>query len=223
MGTTVILPAHNEELAIASTISDIRESVPGCQIVVINNASSDRTEEIARLLGVGVINIPEKGKGNAIRRAIPSLSPLDNIIMLDSDYTYPANSIPAMIVSLNKGTDVVLGYRKWMAPHAMPRLNAVGNKGLSLLASVLYGYYVADVCTGLWGFRPGRLHQLSLKSTHFTLEAEMFENARKLHYKMLQYPIAYRARPDGSIPKLKVSDGAKIALFLIKNRMRRLK
>jgi len=223
MRTTVILPAHNEELSIAATIADVRKYSPDSWIVVINNASTDRTADISRELGVEVIDIPDKGKGNAVRRAIPSLSPVDNIVMLDSDFTYPAESIPSMIVRLNKGCEVVLGYRKWKAPNAMPQLNAVGNKGLSLLAGCLYGYPVADVCTGLWGFRPGVLHRMSLKSTHFTLEAELFENARKLHCKMLQFPISYRARPDGSIPKLKVSDGVKIALFLVKNRTRRLK
>lgn len=223
MRTTVILPAHNEELSIAATVSDIRKYSPHSSIVVINNASSDRTEEIARGMEVIVVNILEKGKGNAIRGAIPFLNRDDNIIMLDSDFTYPADNIPRMVHYLNEGNDVVVGYRKWKAPNAMPQLNAIGNKGLSLLASCLYGYPVTDVCTGLWGFRPGILHRLSLKSTHFTLEAELFENVRKLHCKIRQYPITYRARPDGSVPKLKVSDGVKIALFLIKNRVRRLK
>jgi len=70
----------------------------------------------------------------------------------------------------------------------------------------------------MWGFRRDALKKFKLTSPKFTLEADFFVNAVKTKCNITQIPISYRARVDGSLPKLKVSDGFDIGWFLIKKR-----
>jgi dolichol-phosphate mannosyltransferase len=222
-----MIPTLNEEAAIAPTIREIREVVPDCEIVVIDGCSSDKTVEMAERNGAMIILVPERGKGNAIRKAIPLLGETDIVVMMDGDFTYPAQHIPAMVRYIESGDDVVVGYRAFVAPGAMPVLNTLGNIWLSMLASCLYVYPMRDVCTGMWAFRMDVLEKMELHSPRFTLEAELFGEVRRGcwrdGWKFRQVPIGYRKRLDGSRPKLRVSDGFEIAMFLIEDRFRNRK
>jgi len=72
----------------------------------------------------------------------------------------------------------------------------------------------------MWGLSKEALDKFTLKSSEFTLEAELFSNMaeHKGVYKLGQEPIVYRCRPYGSKAKLKVWDGFKIGWFLIKKK-----
>ncbi len=216
--TTVLLPAYNEAEAIRPTIDDIRDHASRAKIIVIDNNSSDDTANIARDTGVTVLEVKQQGKGNAIRAALKTLD-TKYCIMMDSDYTYPAKHLPEIENKLIEKADIVLGYRSTREQGAMTATNRLGNVALSTLASILYGYRIKDVCTGLWGFRKEALEKFTLTSTRFTLEADLFINAVRSKCRIEQIPIEYRARLSGSKAKLKVWDGFGIAWFLLKGRL----
>jgi glycosyltransferase involved in cell wall biosynthesis len=217
---TILLPAHNEEKALGRLLDEIEEQITlPHEVLVINNASSDRTQRIALNKGATVLPVPERGKGNAIRSSIRVIS-TPYIIMMNSDWTYPPKHIPAIHRRLILGADIVMGCRTLVDKGAMTLLHSTGNWFLSLLASLLYGYPVRDLCTGLWGFRTNVLRSLPLTSTHFTLEADMFVGAIQGKYKLEQFPISYRARLDGDKPKLRFTDGLLIAKHLISRRVK---
>ena len=69
----VAIPCFNEAAAIASVIERFRAALPDAEIVVFDNNSTDGTGEIARGLGVRVIDVPEQGKGHAVRAAFGAL------------------------------------------------------------------------------------------------------------------------------------------------------
>ena len=212
---TVVLPAYEEEEAIGKVIDDIREVLPDCRILVAYQPSTDRTEAILAEKGVEWITEPKRGKGYAMRTAFRIVdSPV--VIMMDSDFTYPAKHIPALVEGLE---DVALGYRDKREPGAMSAANFFGNRVLSLMASILYRRRVYDVCTGMWAFRQGVLDKFELESGGFTLEADLFVNCMRNRCKIRQVPIDYRARMDGSLPKLRIVDGVNIGLFLLKKRL----
>ena len=85
---------------------------------------------------------------------------------------------------------------------------------------MLYKKRIKDVCCGLWGFRKETLDKFYPRSEGFTLEAELFIEVIKHKCRMIQIPINYRSRQDGSKTKLKVWDGFKIGWFLIKRRFK---
>jgi len=219
----VLLPTLNEADGIKKTIKDIQGYAPGSRIWVVDS-SKNGTPKIAIDAGALVIPVPKKGKGWAIRDAVwllrltSRVAPADYVIMLDGDYTYPANHIPEIISLLNDGVDVVAGYRYMRERNAMSVINIIGNWGLSLIASICYRRHIRDVCTGMWGFTADALKGMYLESDRFTLEADLFSNVVSSNCKLAQIPIGYRARQDGSTSKLKISDGFKIALFIIKHR-----
>lgn len=223
-GIVVLIPTLNEAKAIIKTLDDVLEYLPECQIVVLDSYSSNGTVDLVKSKPVAIINAPKGGKGLAVRSVLARVMSTFTgkcYVMLNGDYTYPARHILEFAELIENGADVVIGYRNLRAKGAMSRMNAIGNWGLSMLASMLYRVRVKDVCSGMWGFHRDVLFRYKLSSKGFTLEADLFVNTVKGKYKLTQIPIEYRARLDGSVAKLGVGDGFKIAWFLIKSRFGR--
>jgi len=211
---TVILPAYNEESTIGLVIDEVRMWM-NCDILVADGKSTDATYCVALDRGVKAITVDSVGKGDTMRKAF-KLVKTPYIIMMDSDHTYPATYLPKIRTHLVDGADVVMGYRKWRDPDAMSLSHWIGNRLLSIEASILFRY-VRDVCTGMWGFRKQALDGFVLSSDGFTLEVDLFANTIKNGCRLVQIPISYRARPEGSETKLKVSDAVKIMSHLVKS------
>ena len=223
-GIVVLIPTLNEVKAIGQTIDDVLKYLPDCSVVVLDSYSSNGTVDLVESKRVAIINAPRGGKGIAVRSVLPRVLATFTgkcYVMIDGDYTYPAKHIPEIAERIENGADVVIGYRNKRAKGSMSRMNTLGNWGLSMLASILYGVYVRDVCSGMWGFRRDILSGYKLSSNGFTLEADLFANTVKGKHKLAQIPIEYRARLDGSVAKLGIKDGFKIGSFLIKKRFSR--
>lgn len=216
---TVVLPTLNEEQTIGLVIDEIRSLPIKCQILVMDGHSTDETYNIAFSKNVLIVADTTKGKGDAIRRGF-DLVKSPYMVMMDSDYTYPADAVLAAYKLLTAGYDAVVGFRHWKIKGSMTSTNSFGNKVLSLEASLLYGKRIKDVCSGLWGFRKEVLDKFCLRSKGFTLEAELFTKVVKYKCKLAQIPILYRPRPFGSTTKLKISDGFKIGWFLLEEKWR---
>lgn len=105
---TVIIPAHNEEKTIRKVIKMLKNNPLINEILVINNASTDNTEQIAKKEGVKVLNCDIKGKGYAMEMGIKeALNEI--IIFLDADitkYDYDIISILSEPI-LNRNIDFV--------------------------------------------------------------------------------------------------------------------
>jgi len=216
---TIILPTYNEEGAVGLVIDEIKALSLNCNILVVDGNSIDETSNIVAWKKVPMMIDSGEGKGSAMQQGFKAVK-TPYVIMMDSDYTYPAEYIPLMYYLLISGYNVVTGYRYSREKDSMTSLNLVGNRMLSFLASILYRYDIIDVCSGMWGFRKEALEGFNLISKGFTFEADLFINARKNNCRISQIPITYRKRPEGSRAKLKVSDGLKIGWFLLRGKVR---
>jgi glycosyltransferase involved in cell wall biosynthesis len=222
---SIIIPALNEE----ETVAKVIEEIPKVEIeskgfrvtiVVVDNNSTDRTKQIAESKGAWVIAEPVRGKGKAIATAFKKVNG-DFIFILDADYTYPAVYFPQMLQILEK-YDVVLGsrLRGKMEKGAMTRVNWVGNYILAAMASILYGTRISDLCTGCWGFRGAVVKNLTMDAAGFDLEANLFAQIARKHYRIAEVPINYRRRKTAS--KLNsFRDGYLIGKTLITRRFRK--
>ena len=189
-------------------------------VYVIDGQSTDNTREIAVEKGAQLILEERQGKGQAIQTAFKSIT-ADYAIMVDGDDTYPIEMATEM-TRLLQTHDVVIGSRLkgTIEPGAMTRLNVVGNTLLSLLARVLFGVHISDVCTGFWGYRSDAVRRMELAASGFEIEADMFAECVRKDLRIAEIPITYRARKDQ--PKLSsMRDGIKIGLFLCKRRFKR--
>ncbi len=165
--------------------------------------------------GVAVMVQQGNGKGSGMQQAFGYFmgaqvrhaqheSPAPSYyIMLDSDGTYPPESIPDFVTALESGYEVVLGSRFLgnIEKDAISDLNRIGNLLLTTLARFLYRVPVSDVCTGMWGFRGSFLRRLGLSARHlrlsargFDLEANMFASACLMNVRFGEIPIGYSRR-----------------------------
>jgi len=220
---TVVLPAFNEQDGLRAVVEDIRAELPGAYILVVDNGSTDRTYKIARDIGLMPVVERTRGKGFAVRKGFKFADRdrlCEYVVMMDSDYTYPAEWVKPMLRVLESGDyHVVMGWRRYRENGAVSRVNAVGNWLLTLMANTLYGTRIHDLCTGMWVFTWPVARTMELNAPGFTLEAEMFIELRKKGYRIAEVPISYRRRAGEA--KLHILDGVRIALHLLRRRFGR--
>jgi len=112
---SIILPALNEAKTIGKVIDEIplhglEQAGYSVEVLVVDNANTDQTAQIAQEKGATVISEPRRGKDRAVRIVFEQVN-ADFVFMLDSDYTYPTTYIPDMLKLLNQGYSVVTGSR----------------------------------------------------------------------------------------------------------------
>jgi glycosyltransferase involved in cell wall biosynthesis len=209
MEINVILPCLNEELAIGPTIEAIRDIAPTARILVVDNGSSDRTAEIAAALGVDVFHEPNKGKGFAFRRGITNLDDdCKYVFMVDGDDTYEVKNIPEGINLIDRGYDMVVGVREEVIDQENDRSlhyrrgHKSGNRLLTLAYRKLFGITLSDTLSGWRLMSRGYVDSFSGGATRFEIEAELNVHAYTLTAAVIEIPIAYNGRLEGSYSKL---------------------
>ncbi len=215
---TFLLPAYNEEQSIGLLLNDISNLYPNSSIIVINNNSTDKTQEIAEKFDVCILSEKKQGKGNAIKTGFKAVK-TKYAVMLDADNTYGPEEAKSLVEPLIRGKyDIVMGSRlnKNKENGSITKLNIIGNYLLSLAATVLYSH-TSDVCTGYWAFKKEVIDYLlenGISSNGFELEAEMFIKISKGNFRIGEIPIGYKKRSD--ITKLNsVKDGWQIFKTLL--------
>jgi len=134
---TVVIPCLNEEEGIRKVLSDLPEFV--VETIVVDNASTDGTAEIARRMGARVIRENVRGYGRAYKTGLLHARG-DIIITLDGDHSYPVDSISYLIEALIglKVGFVSASRFPVQDPESMSKKNMFGNIALSLAASFLF-------------------------------------------------------------------------------------
>lgn len=212
----VILPCHNEAVAIAETVAGFRRALPRARIVVCDNASSDDTAERARLAGATVVHQGFRGKGNAVRRLFAAVD-ADIYVMADGDSTYDPDSAARMVATLiDERLDMVIGHRQGEAAGQYRFGNVLGNRFYSWLFSVLFKVRVADLFSGYRVLSRRFVKTFPCYSRGFEIETELSSHAAVYKLPIAEVPTPYFARPEGSSSKLnRVRDGLRILTFFM--------
>lgn len=209
----VIIPCYNEALTISKVVSDFRRELPGAAVWVYDNNSTDDTARLAREAGACVRREQRKGKGNVVRSMMRDID-ADCYIMVDGDDTYPAEAAPEMVrLVLEDGYDMVNGDRLSTTYFAENKsvLHGLGNRLVRGMINFLFRANVRDIMTGYRAMGFGFTKTLPVLSRGFELETEMTIHALDKNMKLIEVPIAYRDRPEGSHSKINsVTDGAKV-------------
>ena len=216
----VVLPAYNEEQTISATIEDFCRYLPEADIWVVNNRSTDATESIARdtlsCLGVqgGVINEPRPGKGNAVRRAFIDID-ADIYVLADADMTYPAAQVRNLIAPVLAGeADMVVGDRHSAGHYEAENkraLHGFGNRLVRDLVNKLFRANLVDIMSGYRVFSRRFVKNYPILAEGFEIETDMTLHALDKRFRIVEIPVEYQDRPDGSVSKLNtVRDGARV-------------
>ncbi len=211
--TAVLIPCYNESLTIKTVIEDFRKNMPDAEIYVYDNNSTDGTADIAREAGAIVRREYRQGKGNVVRTMFREIE-ADCYIMVDGDNTYPAGFGPVLEKYVLEGkADMAIGDRlssTYFQENKRPFHN-FGNRLVRSMINHLYKAHVNDIMTGARAFSRDFVKSFAVLSKGFEIETEMTIFALDNNFKLVEVPVDYKDRPDGSVSKLNTySDGFRV-------------
>ena len=161
------MPAYNAEKTLAETYQEIPLDLVD-KVILVDDASSDRTSEMSKKLGLETIIHPQnRGYGanqkTCYRAALDSGA--DMVVMLHPDYQYTPKLISAMVYLLESGTfEVVLGSRilggKALSG-GMPVYKYFSNRVLTLIQNLLMGAKLSEYHTGYRAYTRGVLEAIA--------------------------------------------------------------
>ena len=199
----VLLPCFNEEAAVGQTIAGFRAALPGADIYVYDNNSSDRTREVAAAAGAIVRTERMQGKGHVVRRMFADVE-ADIYVMADGDSTYDASAAPELVRKLvDERLDMVVGARQSeVASESYRPGHVLGNRLFTALLASLFGRTFSDIFSGYRIFSRRFAKSFPALSRGFETETEISVHALELAMPVGEVVTAYGARPQGSESKL---------------------
>jgi len=225
----VLLPAYNESQTISETIGTFHVALPDAFILVVNNNSTDDTERLAKACLESlkcrgtVVNEFRQGKANAVRRAFLEVD-ADIYLMADADMTYPAERAIDLIDPILRGeADMVVGDRHTGGEYARENkrmLHGFGNNLVQSLVNFLFKSDLVDIMSGYRACSREFVKNYPILVEGFEIETDITLHALHRKFRVIEVPVAYKDRPNGSVSKLNtITDGARV-LFTIAQIMR---
>lgn len=209
----VLIPCYNEAKTIEKVIKDYKKALPMADIYVYDNNSTDKTADIAKKNDTIVVHEYRQGKGNVIRSMFRDID-ADCYLMIDGDDTYPSENAKEMCDLVLEGkADMVIGDRlssTYFRENKRPFHN-FGNRIVRFLINKLFKNDIKDIMTGYRAFSYDFVKNFPVLSKGFEIETEMTIHAVDKNFKIVEIPVTYRDRPEGSSSKLNTySDGIKV-------------
>jgi glycosyltransferase involved in cell wall biosynthesis len=166
--TVAVIPAHDEEDAVAQVVSRTKAHVD--QVLVVDDGSKDQTAARARAAGAEVLTLnPNRGKGGALRAGLSRAVELgaEVVITLDADGEHEPDELPKFIAAI-QNADVVLGARQVYRSGMRRALN-----GLALFWFRVLDPNIRDTICGYRAFRTSSLPKLETNAGGFAYEQEV--------------------------------------------------
>jgi glycosyltransferase involved in cell wall biosynthesis len=189
--TVALIPAYNEEAAIAKVILQAQKYVS--KVIVCDDGSTDMTSEIAKSLGATVLRHQTNlGKGVALRTLFAKAKEIapEAVVTLDADGQHDPNEIPNLIKALRTNrADIVIGSRFVQGTYTsgnIPAYRIIGNKLLSRLTDK----NMTDTQSGFRVYSRAALNSLNPTENGMGVDSEILMKARKLNLKIIEAPIS---------------------------------
>lgn len=196
---TAILPAFNEEVAIGSIV--LRTKQYADRVIVIDDGSSDRTADVARLAGAEVIqHSKNRGKGAALKTGFESLNGVDIIVTIDTDGQHDPADIPKLVEPILIGeADIVNGSRYINGSKKdTPLYRRLGQMVLDKATNMGSGLNVTDSQSGFRAFAAYTKDVFRFEQNGLAIESEMLADAAKAGLRVKEVEIGVRYDVDGS-------------------------
>ncbi len=200
--TSLVIPAYNEEASIGYVVRDFLPQVD--EILVVNNGSTDRTEQVARDAGARVENVSLTGYGDTIRWGLDHATG-DILVVVEGDYSFRARDLSKMLEYL-KDADMVIGTRT---------TRELIEQGTNMRGPVRWGnVLVAKAVEAMWWSRQPRFtdvgctyralwrdayHKMRpyLHGVGPELSPEMMIAALQTRQRIIEIPVSYHTRVGG--------------------------
>lgn len=199
--TIVIMPAYNAAQTLEKTVKDIPKDIVK-EIILVDDASSDKTPAIAKKLGLRVflhpINLGYGGNQKTCYWEALKLNP-DIIVMIHPDYQYDATLTRELIYPITKGRfDIMLGSRirsrKEVLAGGMPRWKYYGNRFLTTLENIILGLNLSEYHTGFRAYSVKALKKIPFMrmSNDFVFDQQLLISASANNLKIGEIPVPVR-------------------------------
>ncbi|MBU1180987.1 MAG: glycosyltransferase family 2 protein [Proteobacteria bacterium] len=211
---SVILPTYNEAATIGDLVLKIKDLYPDFEVIVINDGSSDNTDEVAENAGAHVYSHPYNiGNGAAIKSGIRVASG-DVLVFMDADGQHD----PADIAGLLKympDYDMVVGARSIRDQASVGR--AIGNKLYNWLASYVAKFYIQDLTSGFRAIKSKIAKSfLYLIPNTYSYPTTLTLSVLRSGWSLKYIPIKIRARSAGKSSIKLIRDGVRFFMIITK-------
>jgi len=221
---SVVVPAFNEEATLAEIVARLLALPAVCQIVIVNDCSTDRTGAISDRLAaenprVTVVHHPKnRGKTEALKTGF-SRTTGEIVIVQDADLEYDPAEIADVIAPILEGhADVVYGSRFLVrkASRVLYFYHYLANKGLTFFSNLLTNVNMTDVETCYKAFRGEIIRNMRITSSGFGFEIEVTAKVAKLQGAIYEVPISYHGRTYEQGKKIGLKDGVAALWYIVR-------
>lgn len=216
MNVTIVIPAYNEEKTVASVVKQAKKYG---KVVVVDDASKDRTAAAARTAGAVVVRHKVNGGlGSALRSGFAKALQMHAgiVVTLDADGQHNPAEIKKFITLINSGYDFVLGTRDL---RSYPLVKKIGNFFLNWMTNFVSGTHLKDTESGFRAFRGSALRKLYLRAKRYEIAVEIVFEVGRNRLKHNSIPITSPRYVKG----VGVWDGVKNFLYLLRRKKRTMK
>lgn len=214
MNFSIVLPAKNEAGAIGLTIQKIAQKFPHAEIIVVNDGSTDNTQQIAEQAGAKVIYHPySKGNGAAIKTGARAATG-EVIVFMDADGQHDPQDISRLLDKIEQGYDLVVGARQQGSQASVGR--GIANALYNNLATYMTEHAVEDLTSGFRAVRTEKFREfLYLLPNGFSYPTTSTMAFFRAGYSVTYVPI-HAAKRIGKSHIHPVKDGIRFFLIIFK-------
>ena len=224
---SILMPVFNEETRVTEAVKQGLGVDYPCdvELVVVDDGSTDGTVGMLRQIDEPRMRLVQhqrnRGKGAAIRTAAAEAHG-EMMIILDADLEYDPRDIPKLLGPVLEGrARVVYGSRSFGGHSSFSFWYVMGNKGVTLVANVLFNSYLSDLET-CFKLMPVDLYRsLDVRANGFGMEAEITGKLLRRKIRPFEVPVSYSARTREEGKKITWRDGVHAAWILGRERFRR--
>jgi dolichol-phosphate hexosyltransferase len=222
------MPVYNEVATVRQAIDEVLAADIGVdvELVIVDDGSTDGTRELleqtAWPANVRVLKHDgNRGKGAAVRTAL-EVARGEFSAIFDADLEYDPNDLANLLPPLVSGnTNAVFGVRAFDGYTSHSFLFVLGNKGVTLVANVLFNVYLRDLMTCHKAIRTGVFKALPLRAAGFAIEPEIAARLLQRGERIFEVPVHYKARASDEGKKLTAMDGLRVVGTLVRCRLTR--
>lgn len=195
MRVSVVIPACNEQDAIAAVVKAVPASLVE-EVIVVDNGSTDATAARAEKAGARVVKEFRRGYGAACHKGLMAVQKADVVVFLDGDNSDNPAELPLLLAPVESGqADLVIGARLSgaMEPAAMPPHARLGNRLVALFMRHAYNVKISDIGS-FRAVRKDVLLSLGMEQMTFGWPVEMLVKAARRKARIVEVPVSYRKR-----------------------------
>jgi glycosyltransferase involved in cell wall biosynthesis len=223
---SILMPVYNEAATVERAVREVLETqLPlEVELVLVDDGSTDGSAEILEGL-----DLPERvtllrhdrnrGKGAAVQTALKHAAG-EFAAIFDADLEYEPHDIAPLLEPLTAGlTNAAFGVRAFDGYTSHSFLFVLGNRGVTLVANVLFNVYIKDLMTCHKVVRTDVFRGLPLREHGFAIEAEIAARLLQRGERIYELPVHYRARSNEEGKKLTAMDGLRVVRTLLRCRL----